>query len=130
MEQRELETFRATLQAMLRDVTRQPVRREEIAVESAADAIDHSQQLAERDLAIQQIESNFDRAQSIKVALDRIADGSYGTCLMCDGEISWKRLNAVPWTALCVRCQDIKDRGRTQPENERIQALWRLRDVA
>lgn len=130
MEQDALETFRDILQAQLRDATRKSVSREEIAVESSGDAVDHSQRVAERDLAIHQIESNFDRVQSIKLALDRIADGSYGTCLMCDGEITRNRLKAVPWTAFCVRCQETKDRGRTQLEDDRHQALWRLRDVA
>jgi DnaK suppressor protein len=130
MEQSEMERFRRILQAMLKDTARPKVTREEIAVENAPDAVDHSQRVAERELAIHQIESNFNRVQNIKLALDRIADGSYGTCLRCDCDISLKRLEAVPWAAYCVRCQEIADREQKQPEDERLQALLHLKDVA
>ena len=130
MEKNEMESFRRILVSMLRDTGQPKVSREEIAVENAPDAIDHSQRVAERELAIQQIESNFNRAQSIRLALDRIADGSYGICLMCECNISLKRLQAVPWTAHCVRCQEIADKERMQPDDDRLQSLMRLRDVA
>jgi DnaK suppressor protein len=115
---------------MLKEVTRPLVKREEIAVENAPDAVDHSQRLAERDMAIHQIESNFNRAQSIKLALERIEDGTYGTCQMCDCEISPKRLGAVPWASYCVRCQEIADKEKQEPEDSRLQALWHMKDVA
>jgi DnaK suppressor protein len=130
MKHSDLASFRHILETMLQETTRPRVQREDIAVENAPDAVDHSQRQAERDLAILQIESNFNRAQSIKLALDRIEDGSYGTCLMCDGEISPKRLTAVPWTAYCVRCQEIADKERVQPEDTRLQSLLHLKDVA
>jgi DnaK suppressor protein len=130
MEQSEMERFRRILQAMLKDTARPKVTREEIAVENAPDAVDHSQRVAEREMAIHQIESNFNRVQSIKLALERIADGSYGTCLTCDCDISLKRLEAVPWTAHCVRCQEIEDKEQKQPEEERLHSLMHLKDVA
>lgn len=37
-------------------------------------------------------------------ALARIADGTYGLCLACGGEISPARLRAVPEAALCRNC--------------------------
>jgi DnaK suppressor protein len=49
---------------------------------------------------------------------------------MCESEISLKRLQAVPWTAYCVRCQELADRERNHPENDRVQALMHLKDVA
>ena len=130
MEQGEVERFRRLLEMMLRDATIPAIKREEIAVQSAPDAVDHSQLVAERDLAIHQIETNFNRIQSIKRALERIAKGSYGTCLMCDGEIGLKRLQAVPSTAYCVRCQELADKERKGAEGEGLHALLHMRDVA
>jgi len=130
MEQSEIERFRQILEAMLADTARPKVKREDIAVENAPDAVDQSQRVAERELAIHQIESNFNRAQSIKLALQRIADGSYGTCLRCDREISFKRLVAVPWAAYCIQCQDIADRERQQPNEDRPHGLFHLKDAA
>jgi len=40
----------------------------------------------------------------INGALARIADGTYGMCLACGGEIAPKRLEAVPEAALCRNC--------------------------
>lgn len=40
----------------------------------------------------------------IKAALERIADGTFGTCVACGQEISEARLNAVPYAARCRNC--------------------------
>lgn len=40
----------------------------------------------------------------LKLALKRIADGSYGICVKCEEPISDARLEAVPYAPLCKRC--------------------------
>jgi RNA polymerase-binding protein DksA len=35
-------------------------------------------------------------------ALQRIEDGTYGTCTACGKEISAERLDAHPWASLCI----------------------------
>jgi len=47
----------------------------------------------------------------IQEALDRIKDKSYGTCVNCENAIQPKRLEAVPWTRLCIQCQDLLEKG-------------------
>jgi RNA polymerase-binding transcription factor DksA len=42
--------------------------------------------------------------QDIDVALDRMAQGLYGICRVCGGEISAARLDAVPQASVCQRC--------------------------
>ena len=44
------------------------------------------------------------QAQLVEVeqALVRIEDGSYGTCETCGKAIPEERLEAVPWTKLCI----------------------------
>lgn len=37
-------------------------------------------------------------------ALGRIEDGTFGICVECGGEISYARLEAVPYTPLCKSC--------------------------
>jgi DnaK suppressor protein len=49
--------------------------------------------------------------QLIREALARIEDESYGTCLNCENPIQPKRLEAVPWTQLCIQCQDLLEKG-------------------
>jgi DnaK suppressor protein len=41
----------------------------------------------------------------IEAALKRIDDGSFGTCVGCGDEIQDQRLQALPWTQFCLRCQ-------------------------
>jgi len=47
----------------------------------------------------------------IREALDRIEDKSFGICVNCESEIQPKRLEAVPWTRLCLQCQDLQEKG-------------------
>ncbi len=41
---------------------------------------------------------------AIEEALERIEDGTYGKCDECGVRIPKTRLNAIPYTALCVKC--------------------------
>ena len=43
-------------------------------------------------------------------------DGSYGVCLHCEEDIKPKRLDAVPWTKYCIRCQEAADRHEFESE--------------
>jgi len=43
--------------------------------------------------------------EAIENALERIRVGSYGKCKGCYKSIDEKRLFALPWATLCVRCQ-------------------------
>ena len=42
--------------------------------------------------------------EQIEAALKRIEDGSYGQCEGCGVGIPKARLEAIPYTALCVKC--------------------------
>lgn len=43
--------------------------------------------------------------QAIDAALRRLADGSYGVCTDCGGEVDLERLRAEPEAARCIDCQ-------------------------
>jgi DnaK suppressor protein len=49
--------------------------------------------------------------QLIEEAITRIDDKSYGACVHCENAIQPKRLEAVPWTRLCIQCQDLQEKG-------------------
>ena len=49
--------------------------------------------------------------RDIEDALARIDAKTYGFCTNCDNEINPRRLEAVPWAALCVKCQDLLEKG-------------------
>jgi RNA polymerase-binding transcription factor DksA len=45
----------------------------------------------------------------IELALQRIEDGEFGLCQQCDGVIAKTRLNAIPYTPLCIKCAENRD---------------------
>src|SRR6186997_3402314 len=46
----------------------------------------------------------------IQKALERIENGTFGTCEECGEPISNKRLEARPETTLCIRCKEDQER--------------------
>jgi DnaK suppressor protein len=49
--------------------------------------------------------------REIGVALQRIDDGTYGTCSACGADIPVERLDAVPYATLCVEDKRRQERG-------------------
>jgi DnaK suppressor protein len=43
--------------------------------------------------------------QAIEDALARIEKGTYGVCRDCGEPIAEARLNAIPWTRVCIACK-------------------------
>ena len=83
MKQTDTQRFKSILES-LRQVLEQPVRRlDEIAVESAADALDQVQHASNRELAIRQLEFDSNRLRNLRQAIQRIEDGTYGACIPC-----------------------------------------------
>ncbi len=44
--------------------------------------------------------------QAIEEALVRIEKGTYGICRDCGDPIAAARLNAIPWTRVCIACKE------------------------
>ena len=65
-----------------------------------------SEQSHEEWLFLNRNAANAEQLRQIKEALQRIKDGTYGTCADCEKPISPKRLQAVPWAKYCVQCQE------------------------
>lgn len=47
-----------------------------------------------------------DLYKAVMKALDRVDDGTYGTCLRCGGPIAVERLRAMPAAELCIQCKE------------------------
>ena len=67
-------------------------------------------------------EFNLDLASSeqqilnlIDDALRKINEGTYGICETCSKPISQKRLLAVPYTPLCIKCQEEEEKKKRRP---------------
>jgi len=71
----------------------------------SGDWIDQSSQESDRHvhLALKQTDAKLLRA--IEDALHRVEQGTYGICSDCEEEIPTVRLDAVPWTRVCISCK-------------------------
>ena len=69
-----------------------------------ADSEDRATDLENQD-ALEGIElSEIQEIQQIRVALKRIAEGTYGACAKCGVDIDPKRLKALPYATKCISC--------------------------
>ena len=123
MTKSELEKFKTALEKRQEEISASLRNREDIAIEKTPDAIDEVQLAGERELAIRNLDRESNLLRNVKGALARIADGSFGTCMHCEEEISLKRLNAVPLAAFCIRCQEAVDRNEIEPAESLEQLL-------
>jgi len=110
MTKNELNKYKQLLETKQTELAGGLRNREGIAIEKTADALDEVQLAGERELAIRNLDRESNLLRNVRSALGRMADGSYGVCLHCEEDISPKRLNAVPWTAYCIKCQEAADR--------------------
>ena len=65
----------------------------------------------EQEFTLGLMEAEEDTLTLIEAALDRIDRGSYGRCVECDGQITKARLNAIPYTPVCIKCAEKRENG-------------------
>lgn len=118
MNKTELSKFKKILETKQAELEQIVRKRDAITIEKSADALDEVQHASERELAIRNLDRESQLLRNVRLALRRINDGSFGTCLHCEEEISPKRLAAVPWTSLCIQCQEQADKNREEGNDE------------
>lgn len=112
-----MDKYRRRLEAerrrLMRDLDRTSAwHQEEIQSESGGELSDYDNHPAdaasetfEREKSITLEENLEDLLHRVDSALERIKVGSYGNCLICRGQISPERLDAIPYADLCLDCQ-------------------------
>jgi DnaK suppressor protein len=114
----ELDEFRNTLKTRQAELSAGLRRREVLAIETSADELDQIQHAQDRDFSMGALDRESVRLREIRAALGRIDRGSFGICLNCEEEIGAKRLAAVPWTALCIACQEVAEQIANNSQDE------------
>ena len=99
---------RQQLLSKLEELTRRDSR-EELIRERCNDPMDQMQNRFEMDLTISVINNDWVTRKAVETALKLLEIDEYGICQDCGAEINPKRLEAIPWTTLCVYCQDEYD---------------------
>jgi DnaK suppressor protein len=108
---------RQILEKQLKDAISSKGWGDSIRIHQLADPLDMTQEAAEQDVAVQLIDRESLLIRRLRLAIDRTKDGSYGICLQCQDEIATKRLSAIPWAELCIRCQQKADELACLTEN-------------
>ena len=86
-------------------VTEEQSRRLEAAMDSGDQALVD----LDREMGISLQEMRNRERQLIDDALYSLEEGTYGVCAECGGEISEKRLEALPFARLCVDCKSKRE---------------------
>ncbi len=66
----------------------------------------------EQEFTLILMETDEDTLGRIDAALDRIDEGNFGRCVQCDATIGKIRLNAIPYTPVCIKCAEAQESVR------------------
>jgi DnaK suppressor protein len=80
----------------------------------AEDTLDPADQAVlsyQKELIFSQGTEGHSQLSLVRVALERLREGSFGECLHCGKPIGEKRLDALPWTPYCIACQEKVENG-------------------
>ena len=96
---------RATLEAQLAELEDRLSRIErDLAEPPDADSSERAVQMEDDDALEGQAALVTSEIASVRRALERIEDGTYGECANCGNAIADGRLEARPEAALCIEC--------------------------
>ena len=93
-------------QNLVKSINRSRLAAEEIKLENTEDEGDLATISHSRDVLYNLHEGGFARLRFIQEALKAMDRGKYGECVRCGEDINEKRLEAVPWATMCIRCQE------------------------
>ena len=109
MRKREKDKFRSLLLQLRKEITREIQQGVQENREGEAgdgrDTYDIASDERDREISLLLSDRERRKLQQIDDALHRIDTEEYGVCEECDGEIATGRLEAMPFSRLCVTCQ-------------------------
>jgi DnaK suppressor protein len=118
MEDVKIEYFRGMLQEEMRVLLEdagKTVSEMTADTTSFPDPNDRATQESDRSFELRIRDRERRLINKIREALERIEEGSFGICEMCDEEIGEARLKARPVTTLCIDCKMEQERKEKLP---------------
>jgi len=114
MDKRKLQRLRQELTQeydnLVQSLNRNRAAEEEIRLEKTEDEGDLASISHNKEILYNLHETDFRRLKAIQDALQRMDREEYGICSNCEEDINEKRLVAVPWSTLCIVCQEEAER--------------------
>ena len=121
MDKKQQAHFKAKLEAMSQDIldeAEKTLLEMTDQSENYPDPADRATAESNRNFELRKFGFTLEWIRTIKEALDRLDNGTYGFCESCEDDISAKRLEARPVTTLCVKCKTAQE----QHEKEHAQS--------
>jgi DnaK suppressor protein len=75
------------------------------------DLVDRANSAYSRELHFAISDGERERLGLIDQALERMQQGTFGTCAACRRPVPAVRLQAVPWARYCTDCQELAEKG-------------------
>ena len=120
MDARKVKNIRQRLSSeyenLIKSINRNRLTAEQITVENTEDEGDLATISHDRELLYNLHESDFRRLRFIQEAVKALDRGQYGECVRCGENINEKRLLAVPWATMCIRCQEETEKDRNSSD--------------
>ena len=82
---------------------------------TAPDAGDESVATLIGDIDHADVSRDVTELRALEAAKGRIAEGQYGVCVDCGGDIEYERLKAAPAALRCIRCQTLHEKTHASP---------------
>ena len=119
-----LEEMRAQL---LRSTRTDVQEGREQSKDEGMDTYDIASDARDREINLILTDRDRDKLQAIDDALARIDDGTYGVCESCESDIAEGRLEALPFTRLCISCQAEREKeAKSMKRSEEDRTYRRL----
>jgi len=96
---------------LLQDVSQSMRAESDHLKHDIGDFYDHASSDRDRELSLMLADREREKLTFVDDALKRIELGTYGICESCDEVIDKERLMAMPFTKLCLSCQEDLERG-------------------
>lgn len=137
MNARELSGFQLRIEEDLGELIRSAAQiKEELRESSEVSSQAHQDELdcakGESDIKIRAkiFNHTVNRQAHLRAALSRIANGTFGRCLVCEEAITLRRMNAYPSAILCFDCQECKEGGiHPEPKQRPFAPRWLGREI-
>ncbi len=79
--------------------------------QTGGDVVDAALDAAQDEISSKLAEVESRELVQIDNAIERLREGTYGQCDICNGKIPLARLNALPYALTCIDCQRAAESG-------------------
>ena len=86
----------------------------EAAADDSQDVTDQAVTSYQKEMLFSQGTSGHEQLSMVRLALQRLNEGTFGECAHCGTAIGQKRLEALPWTPYCIDCQEKIESGEIE----------------